>query len=366
MAETRLPVIVLTGFLGSGKTTLLNRLLRNPAWERTAVLVNEFGEIGLDQDFLENVEDKTVLLDSGCICCSLGDSWVETLVGMLNRARRGAMPSFKRVVIETTGLADPSPLLAALQNDARLNTSFAPATTLVTVDCFYGMQQLDEHFESARQLAQADCIVMTKKSLVTPADFALLKKRIRVLNPHARITEADNTITPQTLTVDGRTADEWIRASEAAFADHLTHDYNEATSNGTKTAVAHPPDRRVRSHSFIVDEPLDWELVSHWLGTLAYFHGKKILRIKGVVWLPEEGQMLAIHGVQGLLHEPTQLTTWRSGDRRSRFVFITSDLGRDVIEKALSHARRDKETEVVRDGYEVPSKGIQGVQHAFQ
>lgn len=365
MTETQIPVIVLTGFLGSGKTTLLNRLLRNPAWEKTAVLVNEFGEIGLDQDFLENVDDQTLLLDGGCICCSLRNTWVETLVGLLDRVRTGAMPWLKRVVIETSGLADPTPLLAALQNDVRLNTSFAPATTLVTVDCAHGMHQLDKHLESVRQVAQADYVVMTKKTLVRPADITQLTERIRELSPYARFIETDDTIEPQALSIDARTADEWFLGRDSALASQLAHISKNAAANTLKPAAALFPDRRIQSHSFVVDEPLDWTLVSNWLGTLAYFHGKKILRIKGVVWLPDEGQMLAVHGVQGLLYEPTPLNRWRSGDRRTKLVFITSGLGRDVIEKALRRARRDKETKIIR-GHKVPSSGTQGVQHAFQ
>lgn len=327
-----IPVTVLTGFLGSGKTTLLSRLLRDPAMSGTAVVINELGAVGLDHHLLERLEGETLLLDGGCVCCSVREGLAATLHRLLERARSGAIPPMQRIVVETTGLADPGPVLAALLADAELARALVVTAVVTTVDSVHGLEQLDSHFESVRQVAVADRIVLTKGDLAHPAVARRLRERLAVINPDAAVVfavageaPADVLITTSILHTRGH--------MEAHRCDeHCAHDHAQHRPQGRH-------DVRVQSHVFTFGAPLEWELVGNWLGCLAFFHGERLLRVKGLLSIAGEPGPVALHGVRHLVHEPVRLRAWPDEDDRSRIVFITCDLGRDALESALCRAR---------------------------
>jgi G3E family GTPase len=335
------PVIVLTGFLGSGKTTLLARLLRDPAMAGTAVIINEFGEIGLDHHLLERLEGETVLLDSGCICCSVRDGLAATLRGLLERARTGLIPPFHRIVIETTGLADPAPILATVLAEHDLAAALTIAAVVTTVDSVHGLEQLDAHLESERQIGVADRIVLTKGDLAHPAVVWRLRKRLAELNPNAQVLAAVSGAAPAEVLL----APAALRpALHAMPAPQCPSDCGHDHTHGNHGAHGRH-DARVRSHVVTFDTPLQWEVVSHWLGSLAFFHGDRLLRIKGLLAIDGETGPVAVHGVRHLVHEPVTLRAWPDEDHGSRVVFITCDLGREPIEAALRRAQVDTQGE---------------------
>ena len=182
---SRIPVSVLTGFLGSGKTTLLSRLVRDPAMAKAAVIINEFGEIGLDHLLVEKADENTVLMESGCLCCTMRSDIIETLRDLDSRRSRGEVPDFDRVVIETTGLADPAPILHTIMTDPLVAGRFCLAGVVATVDAVLGLQQLARHEESLKQAALADCLVITKADIAEPDEVATLQARLKQLNPGA-------------------------------------------------------------------------------------------------------------------------------------------------------------------------------------
>jgi G3E family GTPase len=321
------PVTVLTGFLGAGKTTLLNRVLRDPALAGTAVLINEFGEVGLDHLLVEKIDDNTVLLAAGCLCCTLRGDLVRALRELLPRVAAGEV---RRVIVETTGLADPLPVLHTLMSDPLVATAYRTDGVVTVVDVMHSNAQLDDHPEAVRQVAVADLIVLTKTDLAQ-ADPVL--PRLRRLNPGADIVTADvdasrivdhGLFDPSTKSAD---VAKWLRA-EAYAADvmehhHHTHDVNRH-------------DDRIAAFCLIFDEPLHWQGIGTCLEMLIGTRGESLLRVKGVLNLVGQDRPVAIHGVQHLFHEPVLLPQWPPGDpQTSRIVFITRDLPRHVVEDGL-------------------------------
>lgn len=349
-----LPVTVLTGFLGSGKTTLLAQLLVDPAMSGTAVVINEWGEVGLDHHLLERLEGETVLLEGGCVCCSVREGLAATLHGLLQRARSGEIPAFQRIVVETTGMADPAPVLASLLADAELARALTVAAVVTTVDSVHGLQQLDAHLECVRQVAVADRIVLTKGDLAHPAVARRLRERLAAINPHAEVLSA----TAGRAAADLLTAPGAVRLREHADPAHLCDEHCAHEHGGHRHHAAH--DARVRSHVFTFDAPLDWAVVSHWLGSLAFFHGERLLRIKGLLAVADEPGPVAVHGVRHLVHEPVALRAWPDEDRRSRIVFIASDLSRETLESALCRAREDARAAAVASPASNPQEPVTG------
>lgn len=325
-----IPVTVLTGFLGSGKTTLLARLLRDPAMNGTAVVINELGAVGLDHHLLERLEGETVLLDGGCVCCSVREGLAATLHRLVERARSGAIQPLQRIVVETTGLADPGPVLATLLADAELARALALTAVVTTVDSVHGLEQLDAHFESVRQVAVADRIVLTKLDLAHPAVARRLRGRLAGINPDAAVLSAVAGEVPAEVLIAAGSLRPPRDGDGHRCDEHCTHD--DAHHHG-------PHDARVRSHVFTFDTPLGWDLVGNWLGSLAFFHGDRMLRVKGLLAIAGEPGPVALHGVRNLVHEPVTLRAWPDADERSRIVFITFDLDREVLESALCRAR---------------------------
>ncbi|WP_428491044.1 CobW family GTP-binding protein [Rhodopila sp.] len=315
MAETT-PVTVLTGFLGAGKTTLLNHLLRQPQLARAAVLVNEFGDIGLDHLLVEKLDDTTVLLNAGCLCCTLRGDLARVLRQMLPRARRDEI---SRIVIETTGLADPAPILATLITDPVAAAAYRLDGIVTVIDAPNGTTHLDTHDEAVLQVASADRIVLSKTDL---ADATELRQRLRTLNPGAPIAEAaQGRLDVEFILRAGRLdATKWPDADPAP--DHH-HDPNRH-------------DARISTFCVTLQDPLDRSVVTTWLDTLIASRGQHLLRLKAILNLKAHHRPVAIHAVRHLLHPPVELPAWPAGDpRSSRLVFITRDLPRSVLEQDL-------------------------------
>lgn len=310
------PVTLLTGFLGSGKTTLLRRLLADPALADTAVIINEFGEVGIDHLLVERLDDQIVLLSSGCVCCTVRGELATAMRDLHSRREQGLVPPFRRLVIESTGLADPFPVLSTLKADSVLRHHFRAAGVVTTVDAINGLAQFDRHQESVRQVAIADIIVLTKTDLASEVVAGQLTGRLRAINPAAPL----------------------VRAADGMLdADALLN----AGGSGWFKAVAEPqidssPHANVRAFSIIVDEPLDWTAFGVWLSMLLNRHGARILRVKGVLALRGEERPVAVHGVQHLVHAPTHLNQWVDDDRRSRLVFVVEGIEPDLIRGSFS------------------------------
>jgi G3E family GTPase len=326
MAEVT-PVTVLTGFLGAGKTTLLNHLLRQPALAGTAVLVNEFGEIGLDHLLVEKIDADTVLLNAGCLCCTVRGDLARALRTMLPRARRDEV---SRVVIETTGLADPAPILATLIGDPVAASAYRLDGVVTVVDAVHGDGQLDRQPEAVRQVAVADRLVLTKTDLADPGP---LRARLAHLNPGAPVLEAAfGVLDPADVLAAGPfdpatkhpDVKAWLDAEAFAAAEHdHHHDRNRH-------------DAHIAAFCITLDEPLHWQAIGTWLEVLLATQGERLLRVKGILNLQGQDRPVAIHGVQHLMHPPTLLAAWPPGDpRTSRLVFITRDLPRAAIEDGL-------------------------------
>lgn len=328
-----LPVNVLTGFLGSGKTTLLGRMLASPAFAETAVLINEFGEVGLDHHLIEQVDEGVVLLQSGCVCCTIRSDLKEAIRDLYSRRERGQIPPFKRLVIETTGLADPVPIVSTLLTEPVIRNHFRLGTIICTVDAVNGNGQLDRQPESVKQAAIADRLVVTKVDLADPIALARLRARLKRLNPTAaRVESANAAIDPELLLAQdlhdtAHKADEvsrWLAAAEAHAGGEEDHEHD-----------VNRHDDRIVAFALIFDGPLDWTAFGIWLTMLLHAHGEDVLRVKGILNVADVDTPVAIHGVQHQVHAPVHLPRWPDADRRSRLVFITRDISRASVERSL-------------------------------
>ncbi|QPO10162.1 GTP-binding protein [Thalassospira sp. A40-3] len=352
----RIATTVITGFLGSGKTTLLNALLTQDGMDKTAVLINEFGEIGLDHLLVREVSEDVVLLNSGCICCSVRGDLISGLRDLFVKRTRGEIPEFDRVIIETTGLADPAPILHTLMTDPLLTTKFRLDSVVTTVDAIHGAGQLDNHPESVKQAAVADRILMTKADLADEATRTTLETRLRALNPAAPIhpvVNGDITVSklfnaglydPTTKSMD---VQKWLR--DEAYeqhgddhahhhddhGDHDHHDHDHCHHDHSHDVNRH--DDHIRSFCITFDEPIHWDAFVTWAEIFTQMRGESLLRVKGILNLVGEDAPVAIHAVQHVFHPPASLPAWPSDDHRSKIVFITKDLGPQVIRESLYH-----------------------------
>lgn len=321
------PVNLLTGFLGSGKTTLLKRLLSDPALSDTAVLINEFGEIGLDHDLVEQVDGDMVMLQSGCVCCTIRGDLAEALRALHERRERGDMPAFQRLVIESTGLADPFPILSTLKADSVLRHHFRPGNVITTVDAINGLGQLQRYAESSRQVVIADQLVITKTDMTNMADFDQLLAQLARLNPDAVVTcAADQGFQPASVLNETINLISDSLQSQSGFYCDIPN----ALENGEN---GHSAD--FRSFVVTVDQPVDWTAFGIWLTMLLNRHGQQVIRVKGILNLEGEDRPIAIHGVQHLVHPPVHMAGWPSDDRRSRLVFIVDGLETELIRQSF-------------------------------
>ena len=346
------PVTILTGFLGSGKTTLLNRALRDPAMANTAVVINEFGEIGLDHALAAQSDDTIMVLENGCLCCTVFGDLVTTLNNLYHAREAGEIPRFDHVVIETSGLADPSPLIQAFLSDPVLAGLYRIGIVVATVDAVNGEGTLDNHVESVRQVALADHILITKLDLVDPTRVAeteaALTTRLRRLNPAATISRIDDPafdikllraegLDPANAKADARA---WLNAAayEEADAHHHHHHAHDGHDHDHEDHDQHHlHDRDIASFCFTRDAPIAREALRLLLDALQQNLGPNLLRVKGIVNVAEEPDRPAvIQGAQHLLHNLSWLERWPDADRRSKIVFITQNFDRAEVEDMIA------------------------------
>jgi G3E family GTPase len=319
-----IPVSVITGFLGSGKTTLLNGLLGHSKMADTAVIVNEFGEIGFDHLLIEQAIEDTVLLENGCICCSIRGDLVDTLLSLHRQMTRGGIPVFSRAAIETTGLADPAPVLQTLMSDPRITGLFELNRIVTTVDAVNGPGQLDEFSEAVKQAAIADEIFLTKVDLATTGSVDQLRSRLNSLNPNAAVTPiSQGQVDPDRIFGTG--------PSRAIAANGLGQtkvpDQHDHTGSHRHDGVS--------SFTIVREKPLGWDAVTNWLESVISLRGVDILRVKGIVNVEGRKGPIVVHGVQHVFHPPVELPNWPSEDRRTQLVFITRNIDRNSMENTL-------------------------------
>jgi len=356
-----IPLTVVTGFLGAGKTTLLNRLLKDPSLAGTAVIVNEFGEIGLDHLLVGESEDGIIELSSGCLCCTVRGELVTTLENLLRARDNHRIDRLDRVVIETTGLADPAPVLQSVLLHPYLSLRYRLDGVVTVVDAVNGAQTLDMSEEAAKQIAVADRIVLTKTDLAG-AD-PLIVGRIQALNPGARILDAVGgeaeprlLFDTQPFSTEGKIADvaEWL-AAEAHDAHGHHHDHHHHEHDHGHGHHHHPDgharhrhthdvnrhDDRIRSFTATRTTPIARHALEDFLERLAREHGASLLRLKGLVATADAPESpLVIQAAQTIFHPPVRLPAWPSADRRSRLVLIVRDLP-EAAENAIIGAFSD-------------------------
>jgi G3E family GTPase len=333
----KLPVSLITGFLGSGKTTLLRRLLRDPGMNRAAVIINEFGEVGIDHELVTNSSESMTLLSNGCLCCAVRTDLQETLRELFIKRRAGEVIDFDRVFIETTGLADPVPVLHTLQTDGMLGAQYRLDCVVTLVDAVNGPRNLDDTPEAAKQAAVADRIVITKSDIVPAAAVAELEARLEQMNPYAARTLAVNgeldvaflrDVGPRSTRASPADLDRWLapsgdpRPAEGAYL-------GERVRSG-----AH--DGSIRSFCLWFQKPFTWDSFSAAVQVLTSLRGPDLLRVKGLVNVEGEPGPVVVQGAQHVFHPPVTLDAWPSEDRRSRLVFITRNLSRQSVESLFA------------------------------
>ncbi len=329
----RLPISVLTGFLGSGKTTVLNHLIQQPELSRTLVLINEFGEIGIDHDLVTFSKDDVVIeMASGCLCCTIRGDLAKTLRDAPGRFSRGGQCWFNRVVIETTGLADPAPILHTLMTDQLVTRRYRLDGVITTVDAANGAETLDRQTESVKQAAVADRLVITKSDLVDDKALHGLQHRLRALNPAAPQIIAENGMVDPCLLLDAGLYDpktksldvqSWLNSE--AFTDHSGHAHHDVNRH----------DAHIKAVCLTVDKPIPDEALDLWLEALLSLRGADFLRVKGVINVEGLKRPVVIHGVQHIFHPPVRLKEWPSDDHRSRIVFIARNIDETDLRNSL-------------------------------
>ncbi|MGO8367858.1 GTP-binding protein [Rhizobium ruizarguesonis] len=365
----RIPVTILTGFLGAGKSTLLNRILKDPVMKDAAVIINEFGDVGIDHLLVESSGDSIIELSDGCLCCTVRGELVDTLANLMDAVQTGRVKPVKRIVIETTGLADPSPVMQAIMGNPVIATNFELDGVVTVVDAVNGQQTLDNHEEARKQAAVADRLIVSKRAMAEATDG--LEKRLRALNPRAMMMDADSAeagsaavlvnglYDPATKIADvGR----WLQDEDAHEAHHDLHhdhdgdhhghhhhDHHHLGDQGHAHQDPHDVNRHdasIRSFSIIEEKPIDPMALEMFIDLLRSAHGEKLLRMKAIVSVSDRpDRPLVLHGVQSIFHPPVRLPAWPGEDRRTRMVLITRDLPeafvKDLFDAFLGKPRID-------------------------
>lgn len=318
-------VTVLTGYLGSGKTTLLRGLLAHPDLRDTAVIVNEFGEVGLDHLLVESGREDVVLLESGCLCCTVNDSLSETLADLVFRRARGEIPPFSRVVIETSGLADPAPILHCLMTDKLVADHYRFDGLVCVIDAMHGLKQLQTTSEPVKQAAIADRLVIAKTDIQDEAETARLIALLSTFNSRARVLRIVNgALNDPTEIVDIRAAEGLELASKPSEQAPVSHD-----------GAGHHAHGDIVTASFVLDRPATWAGYDFWVNRLKEFRAGDLLRMKGVIGIGDRAAPHFVQGVQHLFSLPEPLDAWPWPDRKGRLVFITRGLDRATLARSL-------------------------------
>lgn len=342
-----IPVSVLTGFLGSGKTTLLNGLLKDQLLANACVIINEFGDVGIDHLLVERSDENVVELSSGCLCCTIRGDLIDTLTDLLARRDAGTIKPFDRIVIETTGLADPAPILHVLMMDPLLVARLRLEGVITVVDGFNGMATLDAHAEAVKQVAVADRVVLTKLDLLVgkPGEdmlFAIIA-RVRKLAPGARLlTTHRGEATAERLFNTGffdpakKSADVqgWLSLEAVQRSERAAHAHQHDGHGHSHHHDSSRHDDHIRSFAFTDDNPISPQALELFLELLTSYHGPKLLRMKGIIKLSDDpARPVVLHGVQHVLHPPVRLDGWPDGKAQTRLVFIVKDIDKAAIEE---------------------------------
>jgi G3E family GTPase len=350
----RIPVILVTGFLGSGKTTLLNKLLLHPGMADSAVIVNEFGEISIDHLIIETAIENTIVLESGCICCTVRGDLVDTLRDLKQQYERGAIPAFSRVLIETTGLAEPAPIIQMLVSDPMLTDEFQLGLVVVTVDAQHGLEEIRRFHEAIDQIAAADILLVTKTDLVAGGVTETLTETISSINPTAiRQPIVDGKLDPAwLLSFVSSSDDEQVvlqRWNNVLATFGLSHEHESQDDHGhgdhdggSHSHHFHGSTSGIETFSIELEEPVPADSFTDWLESLLSLRGADVLRVKGILALQGRDSPVLIQCVQHTVYPPQTLSHWSDVPRRTQLVFITRGISRLSVEESLAAALRDK------------------------